>query len=321
MGFPPQMFQSKPAENVVCHVCLGVFENPQNLQCGHTFCQGCIAKLERTSCPSCKMSHATLTTSPNGLMRGLVENLPIRCKNTPALCPWVGKLSEWPNHHKADCSAQKLKKLQNSCDTLVKQSVSKARVHMEAKVAVATKVMEKSLESCVKTAVMCKLLRLPLALSGAQVDVFLEQIKESVGMILQTETSNILNSFDAHRAEEIEKMQSSVTKSLSGDIKKMHAINVTLATLYLVTQYSFIHSEKNTELYVDYVVRTHLASWLAFHLWTKIRGSFSTDHMCIRLSVWYLFTVFFRDAPLRIFELGRGLWELSAESHLIPSAE
>ena len=52
--------RDKVEEHVTCSICLERLENPKVLPCLHTFCSGCIMKLEKTAggfitCPECRL--------------------------------------------------------------------------------------------------------------------------------------------------------------------------------------------------------------------------------------------------------------------------
>jgi hypothetical protein len=151
----------------------------------------------------------------NILMRGLIGNLRIRCKNNahkheePLLlnkgklspenggsCQWVGKLNDWPSHEKEDCSTYKAKKLQKSCKAMVKREVSKAHSHMEASTANATKKMRKSLDSLMKTE-MAKFQSQLAEYSGAFLDIGAGKMKEFIDAEVSKMQTQLVKHSDA----------------------------------------------------------------------------------------------------------------------------
>jgi Ubiquitin-conjugating enzyme/Zinc finger, C3HC4 type (RING finger) len=134
MGFPTEIFSPEADSNLLCVVCLNVLEDASWLKCGHTFCDGCIEDLRSDSCPTCRKRDVKKNALPNILIRGLVDNLMVKCceaggdtskesspertmtetsssankkqkleVNEKRGCCWTGKLSEWKSHLKNDC--------------------------------------------------------------------------------------------------------------------------------------------------------------------------------------------------------------------------
>ena len=52
-------------EEIICPMCIGVFDNPRSLQCLHSYCEKCLLGLHRASaindsidCPECRAQTA-----------------------------------------------------------------------------------------------------------------------------------------------------------------------------------------------------------------------------------------------------------------------
>ena len=52
-------------EEIICPMCIGIFDNPRSLQCLHSYCENCLSGLLRASavndsidCPECRVQTA-----------------------------------------------------------------------------------------------------------------------------------------------------------------------------------------------------------------------------------------------------------------------
>lgn len=113
MGISSELFTSKPDDNLVCGICLDIFEKPSALACQHTFCEACIQQHFRSSssgeCPTCRLvGNNTRAAAPSFVVRALLDNFEVRCRNNnhhtaDHSCPWIGRLGDWPTHALNDC--------------------------------------------------------------------------------------------------------------------------------------------------------------------------------------------------------------------------
>lgn len=132
MGYSTDFFVEEVDQNLKCAICWEVFQAPQSLPCGHTFCRACLEEGKVQQCPACRRGTTTSTSStsptawvPCFLLQGVIGNLQITCRNnntaepptkqrrrvplhTPVYSvttkrPWVGKLSEWQKHATTEC--------------------------------------------------------------------------------------------------------------------------------------------------------------------------------------------------------------------------
>ncbi|XP_045434021.1 tripartite motif-containing protein 5-like isoform X11 [Pipistrellus kuhlii] len=69
-------------EEVTCPICLELLTEPMSLDCGHTFCQGCIIANnsesmmgQESSCPMCRISYQPENLRPNRHVTNIVEAL------------------------------------------------------------------------------------------------------------------------------------------------------------------------------------------------------------------------------------------------------
>jgi ubiquitin-conjugating enzyme E2 I len=144
MSLPTELFTGKVDENCLCIICHSVFDEPSSLKCGHTFCLACLNSALESSrrCPTCRstVSKKGDHVIPNRVLKGLIENLTVRCKNsacrdpdnepdrqrrrlnpgeTPATddsCTWTGKLVDWPAHSKSECALEPVSCTVAGCD-------------------------------------------------------------------------------------------------------------------------------------------------------------------------------------------------------------
>lgn len=71
------------ADNFKCSICLGIFKDPFELPCGHTYCNECIhCHLSiNSSCPECRRSVESIDIKPsNNAVISYLNNLNIKCE-------------------------------------------------------------------------------------------------------------------------------------------------------------------------------------------------------------------------------------------------
>jgi ubiquitin-conjugating enzyme E2 I len=148
MTLPTGLFTGKVDENCICIICHNVFDEPSSLKCGHTFCLACLnsALDSARRCPTCRMTVPKKGENviPNRVLKGLIENLTVRCKSsacgdpdpdpdnepdrqrrrlnpgeasaTDDACTWTGKLADWPAHSKSECTLETVSCTVAGCD-------------------------------------------------------------------------------------------------------------------------------------------------------------------------------------------------------------
>jgi hypothetical protein len=144
MSLPTELFTGKVDENYLCIICHSVFDEPSSLKCGHTFCLACLnSALERARrCPTCRQTVPKKGGNIifNRVLKGLIENLTVRCKNSVSRdpdnepdrqrrrlnpgeasssddsCIWIGKLVDWPAHSKTECTLETVSCTVAGCD-------------------------------------------------------------------------------------------------------------------------------------------------------------------------------------------------------------
>lgn len=60
-------------ESIQCPICYDIFMDPRILTCGHTFCNKCIKRLDKTVCPMCKKSFNSGEQIKNYILCNTIE--------------------------------------------------------------------------------------------------------------------------------------------------------------------------------------------------------------------------------------------------------
>eukprot|EP00494_Astrolonche_serrata_P028136 UN28401 len=82
--------------NLLCQICNDVLEDPEFLECGHTFCCHCIPKFQDKLCPLCRKPFAN--TKPNFSSKDLLSMVSCTCEYEPNGCPGKIPLSKKKDH-------------------------------------------------------------------------------------------------------------------------------------------------------------------------------------------------------------------------------
>jgi ubiquitin-protein ligase len=172
MTLPTELFTEEVDENYLCIICHSVFDEPSSLKCGHTFCLACLNSAFDSSerCPTCRLTVPTRNGNviPNRVLKGLIENLTVRCKNSACIdpqnepdrqrrrlnpdeasasdaeCPWTGRLLDWPAHSKSECALETVNCTVAGCDfrcarkDFGQHSIDNTMQHMQLMVSVET---------------------------------------------------------------------------------------------------------------------------------------------------------------------------------------
>uniref|UniRef100_A0A8C3W9R8 E3 ubiquitin-protein ligase TRIM31 n=1 Tax=Catagonus wagneri TaxID=51154 RepID=A0A8C3W9R8_9CETA len=75
-----QQFANRLQEEVICSICMDILQDPATINCGHSFCLGCITRSGEASdsvlkCPLCNKIVKRDTIRPNWLLMSLVEKI------------------------------------------------------------------------------------------------------------------------------------------------------------------------------------------------------------------------------------------------------
>ena len=93
-------------EELKCSICLQVFQDPILTDCGHHFCQACIAPVvsKNRNCPLC--NEEGFRTFPDKATGRKIKSLEIKCKKRVEGCEWVGEYGRLEHHldaREGDC--------------------------------------------------------------------------------------------------------------------------------------------------------------------------------------------------------------------------
>lgn len=67
--------QANLADILTCAICLGLYDDPHMILCGHSFCLNCIRKVEHPRCPKCRKDFDKEQLVPNVDLRQTVDSL------------------------------------------------------------------------------------------------------------------------------------------------------------------------------------------------------------------------------------------------------
>ncbi|CAM5147675.1 unnamed protein product [Natator depressus] len=77
----PEGMVDRLQEDVTCSICLDILEDPVSIECGHNFCQGCLAahwsgvSAWGYECPECRAPCSRNRTTPDTRLKSLVEKI------------------------------------------------------------------------------------------------------------------------------------------------------------------------------------------------------------------------------------------------------
>ena len=101
MGYSTDIFASEPSEGFICAICHDVLKDACALNCGHTFCGGCIdtcrASSNNPSCPNCRV--AVTSSNPNYAIKDVIGELAVKCPDSEE-CEWTGQVKDLESHGK-----------------------------------------------------------------------------------------------------------------------------------------------------------------------------------------------------------------------------
>lgn len=78
-------------DRLQCPICLEVFKEPMMLQCGHSYCKGCLVSLSRhpdseLRCPVCRQEVDSSSSPPNVSLARVIEALQFPGDPEPKVC-------------------------------------------------------------------------------------------------------------------------------------------------------------------------------------------------------------------------------------------
>ena len=89
-----------------CPICLLVLREPYNTSCCyHSFCHGCIERIETSSNPFCPLCKQKFQTQPNNWLQRALNQLLVYCIHKNDGCEWIGLLGELEEHLNCNANA------------------------------------------------------------------------------------------------------------------------------------------------------------------------------------------------------------------------
>eukprot|EP00118_Oscarella_pearsei_P022161 m.252999 g.252999 ORF g.252999 m.252999 type:complete len:391 (+) comp40361_c0_seq4:574-1746(+) len=93
-------------ERLTCPICACGLKQPQLTKCGHRFCDGCLAALEKdgdsVTCPVCRTRLMPSQIFADNAIKREVLDLEVQCRRSSSSCKWTGELRELAKHY-AQC--------------------------------------------------------------------------------------------------------------------------------------------------------------------------------------------------------------------------
>ena len=88
------------SKHLYCIICSYPFQNPQRLNCGHTFCSDCIHSWlkKNKTCPHCRAKLNRKAISRDLIAYNIINELEVRCRFKG--CAWTGLLESLESHAK-----------------------------------------------------------------------------------------------------------------------------------------------------------------------------------------------------------------------------
>lgn len=104
-------------ESALCPICLKLAEDAIETECcGSIFCQKCIDRIEKDSCPCCR--YVGLRIHPSLAIRKLIKNFPAKCSYN---CGFIGTIENIKKHY-FDCSLRDFTCNIHKCGCIYKKS-------------------------------------------------------------------------------------------------------------------------------------------------------------------------------------------------------
>lgn len=88
----------KISKHLTCTICRDIFNEPNRVSCGHTFCYDCITEWIKSSpdCPICRKKIQRNQVSKDLVASNIINDLEVTCNNE--FCPWKGTVGDLERH-------------------------------------------------------------------------------------------------------------------------------------------------------------------------------------------------------------------------------
>ena len=131
MGYDISYFIELPPKDLMCSECESVLRDPCQTECGHIYCNQCIAKIEERSCRICLSPVRSRAISKDYQRKGRVLELSVRCYEKG--CPWTGELRDLETHIREQCAFNIVECEYRYAGCMVVMSAKEMREHLENK--------------------------------------------------------------------------------------------------------------------------------------------------------------------------------------------
>ena len=101
-GYDISYFIELPPKDLMCSECESVLRDPCQAECGHVYCNQCIAKIEDRPCQICRSPVRSRASSKDYQRDRRVLELSVRCSEKG--CQWTGELRNLEIHIREQCA-------------------------------------------------------------------------------------------------------------------------------------------------------------------------------------------------------------------------
>ena len=131
VGYDISYFIELPPKDLMCSECELVLRDPYQTDCGHIYCNQCIAEIEDRPCRICLSPVRSRAISKDYQRERRVLELSVRCYEKG--CPWTGELRDLEIHIREQCAFNIVKCEYGYAGCMVVMSAKKMREHLENK--------------------------------------------------------------------------------------------------------------------------------------------------------------------------------------------
>lgn len=141
-------YEGSVDENLICPICRVPFVSPLITDCDHVFCRRCIIQAHALK-PVCPIDRLPLklvgqTRPAPKIIYNQLDNLPVRCPNSPRGCDRIVARSLLENHVARYCDKSLVPCPHPSCDkTVVRKDTGKGCLHYDVKCEYCEQVVQK----------------------------------------------------------------------------------------------------------------------------------------------------------------------------------
>ena len=128
-GYDISYFIELPPKDLMCSECESVLRDPCQAECGHVYCNQCIAKIEDRPCQVCRSPVRSRASSKDYQRDRRVLELSVRCSEKG--CQWTGELRNLEIHIREQCAFNIVECEYRYAGCMVGMSAKEMREHLE----------------------------------------------------------------------------------------------------------------------------------------------------------------------------------------------